>query len=292
MYGTNYGTYGSSPYSAYSTPYTSSYGGYGNSYGGYGMGASRFGYGGPIQPEESDFVRIAEERSRSALQSVETIVQAFGSISLMLESTLNAFYSSFRAVLGVADQFTRLRAQLASIVSTLAAVRLLSWMFRRLMVFLRLRPASYLNVETAWTHAQLPGTLEMGKPKPTNYFALVFFGIAIAGPWLIWKLIRRIVATVEESRKWAHGEAEHYEAKVLFDFVATQPTELSLKVGEIIRVAPKEEQPSVRGWLLAADITGTRIGLVPHNYIQVTGRRNVEQQVDMERAFASQLRHI
>jgi hypothetical protein len=78
MYNSPYNSY--NPY-AHTTPYSS------YTSGGYGsapyctarththLGGGGFGYGGPIQAQESDFVRIAEERSRSALSSVETVVQ-------------------------------------------------------------------------------------------------------------------------------------------------------------------------------------------------------------------------
>lgn len=44
--------------------------------------------------------------------------------------------------------------------------------------------------------------------------------------------------------------------------------------GEILRVAPKEEQPRVRGWLLASTQDGTKIGLVPINYVKIVGRQS------------------
>lgn len=102
--------FGYSPYSNSSlfnnsNPYyyggNNNYSLFGQNYGG-GM------YGRPYNDyQESDFVRLAEQNSRNAFQSVESVVYAFNSVSQMLESTLNAFYSSFRAVLGVADQFSR-----------------------------------------------------------------------------------------------------------------------------------------------------------------------------------------
>lgn len=81
-----------------------------------GFGMSNFGLGynslgfnrmGPYGPygsmslPESDLIRLAEERSRTAFQSIESFVHAFQSISMMLESSYMALASSFRAVLGV-----------------------------------------------------------------------------------------------------------------------------------------------------------------------------------------------
>ena len=49
-------------------------------YGGYGMGVSpRLG--------QNRFIQLAEESYLPAFQSIENIVHAFGSVSMMLEST-------------------------------------------------------------------------------------------------------------------------------------------------------------------------------------------------------------
>lgn len=152
---------------------------------------------------ESNFVRLAEESSRGAFQSVESVVMAVSSVANMLDSTLNAVFSSFRAVLGVADQFTRLRSQFASIFAALALFRWCRWLWRRLLVALRLKPANYASdAELAWTNAQTPtgadwlATHAGAKPR-TNWPAIVFWAVAVGGPWLIYKLVSRLVAKVE-----------------------------------------------------------------------------------------------
>lgn len=126
----SYGSYGSgvnsmygnsmygSPYSSYGSSYGygsglgsfggggfGNYGGYG-SYGGYGNfgGYNRFGNSNPMDPENR-FIQIAEESSRPAFQSIESLVGAIGNIASMLDSTFFAITSSFRAILGVAANF-------------------------------------------------------------------------------------------------------------------------------------------------------------------------------------------
>lgn len=78
---------------------------------------------------EPSFSQVAEESSASAFQSIESFVSAFGSISMMLESTFHALYSSFRAVVGVADHLGRVK----QLFSALAVFRFFKWMFRRIM---------------------------------------------------------------------------------------------------------------------------------------------------------------
>lgn len=114
------------------------YGGGGGYYGGggspYGL-INRFGY----EHADSSVIRVAEQHSRQAFQFVETFVQTFTSISAMLESSLAAVYNSFRAVVGVADQFSRLKSHFQHVITTLAIFRTLKWMLRKILVLLRIK---------------------------------------------------------------------------------------------------------------------------------------------------------
>ena len=77
------------------------------------MGMNRFGS--PLnQSGTSSFVGQAEETSRAAFQSIESIVHAFGSVAMMLESTHLFMRNTFLAVLSMADHFSRLQAHLVS----------------------------------------------------------------------------------------------------------------------------------------------------------------------------------
>lgn len=114
------------------------YSGYGMnpySYGGLGMnGFNRFGdmYGGrdPMDPE-SRFIQLAEESSRPAFQSIESLVMAIGNIAAMLDSTFFALTSSFRAILGVAANFGRLRGVFSQFWTTFAIFRGITYLYRR-----------------------------------------------------------------------------------------------------------------------------------------------------------------
>lgn len=78
----------------------------------------------------NSFVRVAEESTRGAFQSIESVVQAFSAVSAMFESTYYAVFNSFRAVVGVADQFYRLKTHLSGIISAFALFRIIKYVYR------------------------------------------------------------------------------------------------------------------------------------------------------------------
>ena len=199
---TGYGGIGSAysglGYGGYGGLGSGMYGGYGGSsmYGGYGGYGSynRYGYG---DMGQNSFVRMAEENSRQAFQSIEGIVQAFGSVAMMLESTYSAVYNSFRAVIGVADHFSRMRTHFAQIFSAFAVIKTLRWLYRRLLVLLRLREGGLQ--EDLWSAAtqaagEAAGAAANGSdPKAkANWPLLLFFAVIIGGPYLIWKFLSSI----------------------------------------------------------------------------------------------------
>jgi len=132
-------SYSRMPYSSYGNPmyanYNSAYRPYPNNYSySYGSGGGMYGNGmyGPPPPGGNDyptFVQMAEESSASTFQSIESFVHGFGSISTALESTYHAVYSSFRAVIDVADHFGRVK----NVLSSLAIFRFIRWLFRRIL---------------------------------------------------------------------------------------------------------------------------------------------------------------
>lgn len=126
-FGGGYGGYSS----GYSNNFGASYGNYGSGYGMGGMGYNRFGNTANSMDPESRFIQIAEESSRPAFQSIESLVSAIGNIAAMLDSTFFAITSSFRAILGVAANFGRLRGVFAQFWSTFAILRSLSWIYKK-----------------------------------------------------------------------------------------------------------------------------------------------------------------
>ncbi|XP_068574939.1 peroxisome biogenesis factor 13 [Cebidichthys violaceus] len=281
----SYSPYGSSMYGGYS-PYSSPYGG------GFGGGFGAGGYGRLPHAEDvapSRFVQQAEESSRGAFQSIESIVQAFGSVSMMLDATFSAVYNSFRAVLDVANHLTRLRAHLTKVFSTFALVRMLHYLYRRLQRLLGRR--SDTDVDDLWADsaADALATSASGgdgagmEGRPVKSWPIfLFFAVVLGGPYLIWKLLSSGPGSEETATHWASGEDDHVVARAEYDFLAASEEEISVRAGDMLNLAPKEHQPKVRGWLLAS-ADGQTTGLVPSNYVKVLGKRRGLKHAEMER---------
>lgn len=182
-FNSSYSPYGSSMYGGYS-PYN--YGG------GYGLG----GYNRLSQTEDvapSRFVQQAEESSRGAFQSIESIVQAFASVSMMLDATFSAVYNSFRAVLDVANHLTRLRSHLTRVLSAFALVRTLRYLYRRFQRLLGRRSDS--EVEDLWADSTSDALATSASGAGTegqsvkSWPIFLFFAVVLGGPYLIWKLL-------------------------------------------------------------------------------------------------------
>lgn len=270
----SYSPFSSSPYGGYS-PY-----GYG------GGGYSRF------LPEEvppSRFVQQAEESSRGAFQSIESIVHAFSSVSMMLDATFSAVYNSFRAVLDVANHFSRLRTHFTKVLSAFALVRTLRYLYRRLQRILGMR--SDADVEDLWedsaASAVVPGGSGAGvgdsrDGRVKSWPIFLFLAVVFGGPYLIWKLLRSEEGIEEHGTNWASGEDDHVVARAEYDFTAASEEEISLQAGDMLNLAPKEQQPRVRGWLLGS-VDGQTTGLIPANYVKILGKRRGRRQAELER---------
>ncbi|KAK1793698.1 hypothetical protein P4O66_011465 [Electrophorus voltai] len=272
----SYGTFGSSPYGGYS-PY---------GYGGYGLG-----YGRPRLEDvpPSRFVQQAEESSRGAFQSVESIVHAFASVSMMMDATFSAVYNSFRAVLDVANHFSRLRVHFSKVLSAFALIRTLRYLYRRLQRALGLR--THADAEDLWAESAAEGSLVPAAGTGTaggsesrvkSWPIFLFLTVVFGGPYLIWKLLRTEEGVEESGTNWASGEDDHVVAKAEYDFIAASEEEISFQAGDMLNLAPKDQQPRVRGWLLAS-LDGQAVGLVPANHVKILGKRRGKRQPELER---------
>ncbi|XP_061141803.1 peroxisome biogenesis factor 13 [Syngnathus typhle] len=275
----SYSPYGSSMYGGGYSPYSPYSGGYG--LGGYG----RFPHAEDAAP--SRFVQQAEEGSRGAFQSIESIVHAFSSVSMMLDATFSAVYNSFRAVLDVANHLTRLRAHLTRVLSAFALVRTLRYLYRRLQRLLGRGSAA--EVEDLWADSAsdalaAPRGRGTGMDDQTvkSWPIFLFFAVVLGGPYLVWKLLSSATGSEDRTTNWANGEDDHVVARAEYDFSASSEEEISFRAGDMLNLAPKEQQPRVRGWLLAS-LDGQTTGLVPANYVKILGKRRGHKQAEMER---------
>lgn len=196
--GSSYNPYGSSSlYSGAYSPYSPYSGGYGMGGGlGGSLGYSRFGQTGGEDVAPSRFVQQAEESSRGAFQSIESIVQAFTSVSMMMDATFSAVYNSFRAVLDVANHLTRLRMHFTKVLSAFALVRTLRYLYHRIQRMLGLRRDG--EVEDLWADSEgavlatRGAGAAMEDPRAgavKSWPIFLFLAVVLGGPYLIWKLL-------------------------------------------------------------------------------------------------------
>lgn len=278
------GCRGYSPYSSYSNPM---YSGLYRSYGGMGYG-NRMPYSSNMfsaGESENDLIRFAEESTRPAFQSIESVVHAVGSVSMMLESTFHALYSSYQAVLGVADQFTRLRNHLSHILSTLAVLRSLQWLCLKILYHLGIRTRNPSN-ESAWSTASelasgLASGPNAGGPPKSTWPIFIFLSVVLGAPWVILRLLSKAAEVKKkEVHLWASGKDKSNVTNVgvvVYDFTAQYPQELTVRAGQRIVIAPKNLQPKAKGWLFVST-DGKKVGLVPSNYVKLALMNKSRQQ--------------
>jgi len=259
-YGTGYG-------SIYGNPYQNHFN---------HTSAPGYGYSSPYSTpynNNQSLTNGVEDVTRSTFQSVESIIQAFSSVSMMLESTLFAVQNSIRAMASVADQFTNLKHQLFS--SLLSTLRTIKNYFRKLLIMFKVRKP--LSSDQVWEELANGATSTNGTSPQTKHWPLVmFFAVTVGMPWMLYKLMRLINIEQQSNNSWEKGQGDHYIGEVTYDYTAENQDEISLNTKDIINIAPKDKQPNVKGWLLASN--GNKKGLVPANYIKILGKnRNSEK---------------
>ena len=273
VYTPSYTSYPVSRYPSYGyQPYSGGY----SQYGGYGSTSyGSTGYGGQQPPPA--FVRQAEERSRTAFQSVESVVGAVASVSMMLESTYFAVHSCFRALLGVAHHFDTLRNHVTSVLTSIALLRKLRLFLLWLLAKLRLRRASAAG-ET-WEELVSAQTQQQaqGQGSAVLWPVLTFFSVVFGVPWLLWKLMSHMAQSddlPEQQRAWQQQGEGQLTARALYSYRGAGGDELSFSAGDELTVAPQQLQPQLPGWILAG--MNRQSGLVPANYVEILpGRASI-----------------
>lgn len=259
------------------------YGGYGGGYGMGGMGAmglngmAPYGaynrYGSPLGygDIESRFIQLAEENSRPAFDSIQSLVSAVGSIAMMLENTFFALTSSFRAILGVAENFGRLRTVFAQFWSTFAVIRTLNWIFKKLLVMLGIRSETEFKAWAEAVAATRGGDQAAAeRPPGSSWPILLFFGVIAAAPYIVLKMLSGLTSTINENLNDPNTWQDPLRAIAQYDFQATRVGELSFRANQLLSIAPQHLQTHLwnTGWLMATT-DRKEIGLVPLNYIKI-----------------------
>ncbi|KAI8370019.1 Peroxin 13, N-terminal region-domain-containing protein [Blakeslea trispora] len=286
-YGSSYGGYGSS-YGGYGG-YGSSYGGYGgmNSYGynRFGGGYNRFGNGmyGPEGPEDFTLSRRMESSTRATFDVIESIVGAFGGFAQMLDSTYMATHSSFMAMVGVAEQYGNLRHYLGNIFNIFALIR---WIKRSLYRLVgKTPPAELIDTPSEQKDEQLQiteGDLDqeavstLPPPAISRKRSILFFLALVTGlPYFIYKLIQRSNRLRQQQLQNRmmipqYGGPPPEVARVMHNFVAEAPIELSLKQGETVEVLSKVDPATGAPceWWQGRSANGV-IGIFPANFVQI-----------------------
>lgn len=274
-------SYSAMPYgfSSYNSPY-GSYGGFGgyrsNMYGGYNNFNSMADYSSPYTRDDHErrFIQYAEENSRQTFASVESVVRAFNSLAMMLDNTFFAMTSSFRAILGVAENFGRLRTMFGHIWYSVNVFRFLSWFYRKVRQMLGLK-VSRSSTSLAWTEAAANGP-SPAPPSGSSWPTLAFLGVIVSAPYIISKFLPKY----EDKLDSANWKSPGIKAKVCFDFIATSPNELTVHTNDNITLAPTYIQEELHlkntGWAYA--VLNGKSGVVPLNYIIISkGRPSVDE---------------
>lgn len=164
----------------------------------FGFADNAFGAGG-----SANLTQMVESQLRPGFDSIYSIVQAFSSVSMMLESTYFALQNTVRAAVGMADQFTRIGTQLRSL---LLAFPLLAWLRKYVKRILFWLGVIKVNPNNVWKAMQKQAEAAerqqnpLSGPRPNaSWPMLLFFAVAIGGPLLIWRLLRSIF-NVQQSK--------------------------------------------------------------------------------------------
>ena len=184
-----------------------------NSFGGGmagGFGGYRGGFGGlPLDPE-TRFIQLAEESSRGAFQSIEQVVSTIGNIATMMDSFFFALTSSFRAVLGLAANFSQMRGFLAKFFSTFTIFRSIIWIYKKMLFMLgvsKTNPTTAINLNQAFRDAENDvNSNDFFNSPPQNSSGLpmvLFLAFIFSAPYLIMKLFGSLVNSATDQSEFS-----------------------------------------------------------------------------------------
>lgn len=185
-----------------------SFNSFGN-YGGYGRMGTPFGaVSGPMDPEMR-FIQMAEESSRSAFQSIESVVSTIGNIATMLDSTYFALTSSFRAILGLAANFSHLRGFFGKFFSTFSVFRISIWIYKKLLYMLgmsKVNPSAHISLNEAFKDAEKVQSSDFfsanaSQQSSSGLAMVLFLTFIFTAPYLIMKLFGSLMSSTVDQCK-------------------------------------------------------------------------------------------
>uniref|UniRef100_T1I3E4 Peroxisomal membrane protein PEX13 n=1 Tax=Rhodnius prolixus TaxID=13249 RepID=T1I3E4_RHOPR len=244
-------------------------------YGGYGMYGYGMPYGGGFGLRGGDydsrFLQVAEEATNNTFQSIESFVRAFSSITLMLESTYQALHMSFRSVLSVADNMSKLRSVALNIFSSLSILKFLYWMYRRILYMLGLVNQVPLR-ESVWKAAesQVLGTTASNVgpeiSQPSTWPLLGLFGLMLGAPYILYRVL---APQINSKTPEGWDPSTGISVQAICNFENPARGEIPFKKGDIL-IVPSDFRVH-HGWTIAK--LGTNVGYIPANRVS----RNLEQ---------------
>lgn len=294
----------STGYNEYKPGYLSSYGNYGNlnnyyrgynnygSFGGYigypNTSYNNYGYmGGPSGDTESRFTQYIEDSTRSTFHTLETVLQTFSSITMLLESTYFAITNCFKAILSVAESVGRLRSTIGQLLSTFALIRFVKWIYKKVAYMIGMRNENPIE-EELWQRSLVQ--VVNGEEKFTSSWpSFLLLSIFVMIPFLIHKIsynVRQLKVKCNDPKEWTNFKEPVYAATSLYDFAAVSTEELNLKAGQKIWLAPQPLQPkNMPGWWMATD--SKNVGLIPSNYVTIVAQLKKKPEVKSSEIPAS-----
>lgn len=244
--------------------------GYNNYYGGSPFSSGMGTFGSSYGAASSSFIPSA---ARGPFETVESVVHAVSSISMLLESTYGALISSVRSVFAVGEQLARMKNQMGHLYAALAFTRLISWFKEHFGWILGRQPTPDL----IWTNAVIDKEKQTKAPY-SQWPLIMYMAFLIGAPYLTWRFVKSTGGALDgsdndQSQSWMTGDTEYFAAQAEYNFEASRQDELSFQAGDGLKIAPSDLQTSGnRGWLLAT-VDGTKSGLVPANRIKILGRK-------------------
>lgn len=183
-----------------------------NMFGGYGNFRQGFNSN-PMDPE-SRFIQMAEESSRSAFQSIESVVMTIGNIATMLDSTYFALTSAFRAILGLAANFSHLRGFFARFTSTFTIFKSFIWIYKKMLFMLgisKTNPSSQINLNEAFKDAEKVNTNDFFNSAANSGSSglpmVLFLAFVFSAPYLIMKLLGSLMNSTNDQSKFKRVKA-------------------------------------------------------------------------------------